>query len=76
VVEESGSGIAVSKRFKRRGAGTSFWETVASEADSFVADEVALVMSMLIAATEERYADAAHWRDELIRLHKSRKENL
>ncbi|CAK9870150.1 unnamed protein product [Sphagnum jensenii] len=76
VVEESGSGIAVSKRFKRRGAGTSFWETVASEADSFVADEVALVMSMLIAATEERYADAAHWRDELIRLRKSRKENL
>jgi hypothetical protein len=49
---------------------------VASEADSFVADEVALVMSMLIAATEERYADAAHWRDELIRLRKSRKENL
>ncbi len=76
VLEESGNGAAVSKSFKLRGSGTSFWEAAASEADSFAADEAALVMNMLVAATEERYADAAHWRDELSRLRKIRKEKL
>jgi hypothetical protein len=33
-------------------------------------------MSMLIAATEERYADAAHWRDELVKLRIIRKEKM
>jgi bifunctional DNase/RNase len=76
VLEESGNGAAVSKSFMLRGSGTSFWEAAASEADSFAADEAALVMNMLVAATEERYADAAHWRDELSRLRKIRKEKL
>jgi bifunctional DNase/RNase len=76
VLEESGNGAAVSKSFKLRGSGTSFWEAAASEADSFAADEAALVINMLVAATEERYADAAHWRDELSRLRKIRKEKL
>jgi bifunctional DNase/RNase len=76
VLEESRNGAAVSKSFKLRGSGTSFWEAAASEADSFAADEAALVMNMLVAATDERYADAAHWRDELSRLRKTRNEKL
>jgi len=78
VEEESGGRAVISKRFKLKGAATASFcsKEVASKGDSFAADEAAIVMSMLIAATEERYADAAHWRDELVKLRIIRKEKM
>lgn len=50
------------------------WE-IASEPDTFT-DEVTMVLSMLVAVAEERYKDAAHWRDELARLRSNLKGKL